>query len=283
MSKHILLILSALCLLQASCKIIDPAEKIPTYIHIDSFKFVNPDPSVTGTGMQSINSAWVYLDGANIGVFELPADIPLLVSGTKEVQIGPAVNNQGFSDYKILYPFFSFYNYQLAEQPGKIVTVHPETKYVEGLKFWDEDFESGSQFTRLAGDTSIRRVTGADSVLEGGGAGCVELLSGNYVYAEFIAPLNIKPGTKCFLEISYKGTLSFTAGILAFVNNTNDYAYLAGVNAKSDKWGKIYIDLLSFTTKYPNASGWGVIIKSTLNEGQTDGYLLLDNIKVISY
>lgn len=284
MSKHILFILLAVCLLQTSCDIINPAEKIPTYIHIDSFKFVNPDPSVTGTGIQSINSAWVYVDGKTVGVFELPADIPVLLTGTQEIQIAPGVNNQGFSDYKIQYPFFEFYNQQVTEQAGKVITLAAETKYTADLKFWKADFESGNQFSKLnsTGDT-LRRVNSADSVLEGGGAGCITLGAGGYGFAEVIAPFNIKPGSKCFLEISYKGNLSFTAGVLAFVNNTNDYSYLAGVNPKEDKWGKIYIDVLSFTTKYPTAGGWGVIIKSTLNEGQTEGYLLLDNIKVISY
>lgn len=283
MSRHILLILLAVCLLQTSCDIIDPAEKIPTYVHIDSVKFINPDPALTGTGIQSINTVWVYLDGTNIGVFELPADIPVLVSGTQELQISPGVTNQGISDYKVQYPFFSFYNYQLTEQPGKVITLVPETKYIDGLKFWDEDFESGNQFSKLTGaGDSIRRVTASDSVQEGGGAACITL-SGSNNFAEVGALFNIKPGTRCFLEISYKGNLSFTAGVMAALSSGFDPAYLGGVNPKTDRWGKLYLDIQTFTTKYPNALAWSVIIKATLSEGQTEGYLLLDNIKVISY
>lgn len=283
MSKHFLFILSAVCLLQSSCDIINPEEQIPTYIHIDSFKFVNPNPSITGTGIQKITAAWVYLDGKNVGVFELPADIPVLTTGSQQIQIAPGVDNQGYSDYKVQYPFFSFYNHQIEAQPGKTITLIPETQYIDDLKFWDEDFESGNQFVTLSGDT-IRRITHADSVLEGGGSGRILLSSGANTSSEFSAVFNIKPGTRCYLEMSYKGDISFTAGAMAALSSgALEPYFLGGVNPKSDRWGKLYLDLQPFTTKLPNAVGWSVIVRAGLKEGQSDGYLLLDNIKVISY
>jgi hypothetical protein len=283
MSKHILYILLAVCFLQTGCDIINPEEKIPTFVHIDSFKFVNPNPNEAGTSLQNINCAWVFLDGQNVGVFELPADIPVLVSGTQELQISPGVTLQGLNDYKVQYPFFAFYNYQLEDKPGKVINLPAETRYIDGLKYWKEDFESGNQFIKLSGDTTVRRVTGADSVLEGGGSGCISLAAGSYVNAETFAEFDIKPGTKCFLEINYKGTLPFTIGVLAILPvSGNNSSYMAGVKAK-ESWGKFYLDLQPFTTQYPTALKWYIMLKTNLEEGQTDGYLLLDNIKVISY
>lgn len=282
MSKRILFILSVFCLLQTSCDIINPAEKLPTYVHIDSFKFVNPYPNQTGTGIQNITSAWVFLDGKNVGVFELPADIPVLVSGTQELQISPGIDIQGFKDYKVQYPFFSFYTYQLEDKPGEVIKLAAETKYVEGLKYWTEDFESGNQFIHGGGD-SLRRTTAADSVLEGGGSGRISLPAGEFVGSESLVEFDIKPGTKCFLEINYKGTLPFTIGLLAVLPvSGSEPTYLAGVKAK-DSWGKFYVDLQPYTTLYPTADKWYVMIKTVLEDGESSGYLLLDNIKVISY
>jgi hypothetical protein len=284
MSTRILFIILAVCSLQTGCDIINPEEQIPTYVHIDSFTFVNPNPTQTGTGLQEINTVWAYLDGENIGVFDLPATIPVLLTGKKQLQLAPGVNNQGLKDYKLQYPFFSFYTYELEANPGQTINLQPETKYEPDLKYWKDDFEANTKFIKLSGDTTMRRVTGADSVLEGGGAGCISLLSGSYETAESFAAFDIKPGTKCFLEISYKGTLAFTAGVIGVLPSTSGFqsSYLAGVKAK-DQWGKVYIDLQPFTTQYPSIVSWSVMIKATLEEGQTEGYLLLDNIKVISY
>lgn len=278
MKTSLLAILVTACILQTGCDIINPKEDIPTYVHIDSFKFIPTLPGVTGTSRQSITSVWAYLDGQNLGVFDLPANIPVLVSKKSQLQLAAGISNQGLKDYQLIYPFFSFYNFDIESQPGKTINLLPETQYVADLKFWNEDFETGNTFQKLSGDTAIRRVTGADSVFEGGGAGCLTL-DATYKTAESFAIINIKPGTESYLELHYKGTLPFQVGILVDASN---YSYLAGVKPK-DEWGKFYVNVQQYTTQFPNAQVISVLIKSSLEGEQTEGYLLLDNIKVISY
>lgn len=277
-----LFILLVATLLHTGCNIINPTEEVPTYVHIDSFTFTSTQPDLTGTNRQAITSVWAYLDGANVGVFELPADIPVLLSRKSQLQLAPGVRNQGLNDYHIAYPFFEFYNVDLEPTPGKVITLQPETRYIANLQYWKESFENGGgQFIKLSGDTAIRRVQSADSVYEGGGAGVI-VLNSNYPTSENIATLPITPGTQCWLEIHYRGTLAFQVGGRAIFSGNTPYAYLAGVKPK-EEWGKLYVDMAQFTRLHPNALAYSVIIKSELGEGQSDGYLLLDNIKVISY
>jgi hypothetical protein len=269
-------------LLQAGCDLINPAEGIPTYVQIDSFSFSNPNPGLTGTGRQAINSVWVYLDGESIGVFELPATIPVLLSSKRQLQLAPGVDNQGLKDYKLPYPFFSFYNIDIEPKPGEIVKLQPETKYISDLKFWHSDFESGNVFAKLSGDTSIRIVRGQDSVLEGGAAGCISLGNGLANAESTTLISSFSPGTQGYLEFNYKGNLSFQVGILVILSSGTQYSYLAGIKAK-EEWGKFYLDINQYTAQYSGALGYSVLIKSSLEEGQTGGYVLLDNIKAVWY
>ena len=225
----------------SACNIINPKEEIPTYVHIDSFKFYNPNPNLTGSANQAITSVWAYIDGNPIGVFDLPATIPVLANGTQELQLAPGVNNQGLKDYQLTYPFFAFHKESITATPGKVINITPETQYVPDLKYWIEDFETSNSFSKLSGDTSIRRVTGQDSVLEGGGSGCISLGPGMAT-------------AEC----------------------------LAGIKPK-DSWGKFYVNVQRYTTQFANPLKFSVIIKTSLEEEQSEGYLLLDNIKVISY
>ena len=284
MTTRILFILSVVCLIGTGCNIINPAEDIPTYVHIDSFTFENANPGLTGTSRQDINTVWAYIDQQNVGVFELPADIPILFDGKKELQLAPGVNEQGLQDYKLAYPLFSFYKEDIEAQPGKTITVNPVTRYIDDLKYWRTDFESGNTFLKLSGDTTIRLVQGADSVFEGGKAGCISLsLADGIENAEAIAPIDFIPGGTAYLEIHYKGTLPFSVGILASLpNGNNPSSYLAGIKPKSE-WGKFYVNISQYTNTQSSALQFSVIIRAAMEGGQTDGYILLDNIKVISY
>jgi hypothetical protein len=270
------------CIFMAGCDIVNPSEDIPTYVHVDSFKFINPNPNATGTGRQTITSVFAYVDGEALGVFELPADIPVNIRNTQQLQLSPGVNNQGLLDYQLSYPFFSFYNINVTAAPGTVIDMIPETQYIPDLKYWISDFESGNQFARLSGDTAIRWVSGADSVFEGGKAGCISL-GGSLTSAESFAPISIMPGTQGYLELHYKGTLPFQVGILVAGKDLSfTQSYLTGIKPK-DEWGKLYLNIQQFTGQFPDALKFSVIIKSSLEGAVTEGYVLLDNIKVVSY
>ncbi len=283
MTTRILFILIITCFLGTGCNLINPKEDIPTYVHIDSFTFTSANPGLTGTSRQDINSVFAYLDGEPLGVYELPADIPVLINGTKELQLAPGVNEQGLNDFKLSYPLFAFYNTNITADPGKTITVNPETKYIDDLKYWRTDFESGNTFQKLSGDTSVRSVSGADSVFEGGESGGIFLNANTYKNAEAFTDISIFPGQNGYLEFHYKSTLSFAVGMLAALpDGSIQPVYLAGVKPKGE-WNKFYLNISQFTSAYPNAQKFAVILRTELENGQTDGYVLLDNIKVISY
>src|ERR1043165_596911 len=109
MRSSFLIIVLLACVGSWGCNMINPDERIPTYIHIDSFKFINDNPGLTGSSSHDIKSVWAFIDGQTVGVFDLPATIPVLLDKTGELKLAPGIDNQGLTTYQELYPFYTIY------------------------------------------------------------------------------------------------------------------------------------------------------------------------------
>src|SRR6187399_1229213 len=81
----------------SGCEIINPTEDTPAYLKINNIT-VNPARSSTenfGSASANVVDAWVYANGKQIGVFELPATIPILASGPVEITVLSGVYADG--------------------------------------------------------------------------------------------------------------------------------------------------------------------------------------------
>ena len=86
----------------SGCSVFDPAEEIPSYLHIDAM-------TLTATGNQGsstsdITDAWVFMDGQLLGGFELPCTIPILAEGAHNFIIRGGVKMNGLSSTRAIYP-----------------------------------------------------------------------------------------------------------------------------------------------------------------------------------
>src|SRR5688572_13194974 len=90
-----------------SCNIINPAEKVPTFVRLDSIRVTTDSLVKTGTPSSKISSAWVYVNNDIVGVYDLPASIPLLIDANASVAIAPGINYTGLKDYQSIYPFYT--------------------------------------------------------------------------------------------------------------------------------------------------------------------------------
>jgi hypothetical protein len=88
------------------------------------------------------------------------------------------------------------------------------------------------------------------------------------------------------LEIDYKITNNVTTGLIyvtsgSAINNTN-----IRLNAQKPDvavWKKIYIDLRELIGNSPSGSVFSQSFIASLDEGNTEGIILIDNIKVIHF
>jgi hypothetical protein len=289
MNKILLALLVSLSFI-VGCKIINPVEQTPTYIHIEPFTFSNPDSSFTGSSSHLIPSAWVYAGGQTVGVFDLPCTVPVIMSKTSLISIIPAVTNQGLKSYVIKYPFYENDTTTLYYNPGKIQNWTPHTRYLSGMLKSQypivEPFDNGSGFGKLSGDTTMLRDTVKADVFEGTASGLIYLKAPLVMTSENIynSGFNLPTGAN-YLELNYKCSLPFQIGVKGSDDLGNNYMeYIAGFNPKAE-WNKIYLDLSGFTGTYNTYTKYQIVIRSSLNDYDgkyTEGYVLIDNLKVIS-
>ena len=181
MKNNLFIVLLGAVTVLAGCNVINPVEKQPTYLRIDSFKFNLSTQRNEGTASQKITSAFVYFDNEQVGVYDLPATIPVIADAAGEVLVIPGVTYRGLSQFEIQYPFFTSYKTTIAPGKGEVITLAPESAYVPSAKFqWIEDFDRGNTFEKVsdnADDTALIQTTEAGKVFEGSASGLISLTS----------------------------------------------------------------------------------------------------------
>lgn len=267
----------------AGCDLINPEEQTPTYVQIDSFTFIPPiDPIATAGYTHQITSCWVYFDGKQIGVFDLPARVPILMDKPGRLTVSPGIVVNGRKDYQARYPYYSSDTITITPKKGEIISFVPKTKYVPDAKFvWREDFEGGNDFTRLSGDTDINKSNLPEAKLDGGFSGYIFLRSPKSKMEAITTSVPFKAsGADVVMEIDYRSSMPFYVGLQSAEQNR--FEYLIGVNPREQR-NKIYVSLSGFLSSYPSTTGYRVQIRAELPAGQTEGFVALDNMKIISF
>ncbi|MDI9319269.1 MAG: hypothetical protein QM530_02230 [Phycisphaerales bacterium] len=275
----------------SGCNLINPKEQTPTYIHLEPFTFSNPDSNITGSSSHDIPSAKITIDDKTIGTFDLPCTVPVIMSQTGKLSVIPMVTNQGIKSYVVQYPFYKNDFTTLTFNPGKIQNFSPITRYWSDLTSatfrMKNNFEEGLYFKNLGGDTTMVVEKDPSLVFEGKNCGAIyinapkkssESISQNYFE---ISNYN----NDCYLELDYKSTIPFQIGLQG-ENTSGSVAgeYLLGLFPKSN-WGKIYLSLSNFVNTYKTYPKYYLKFRVSLDESNskyTDGYVLIDNIKVIA-
>ncbi|HRS54383.1 MAG TPA: hypothetical protein P5250_06725, partial [Bacteroidales bacterium] len=162
----------------ASCELINPPEKTPSFVHIQAIN-LSTNVIEQGTNSSKITDAWVYVDEDIIGAFELPATIPILKTGYHKITIKPGIQLNGTAATRSIYPFYNpiELNIQLVEDQildlGTLTTT-----YNNNTKFaWKEDFEQAGITIDPSSksDTNIKKITDPNKVFEGNGSGIINL------------------------------------------------------------------------------------------------------------
>ncbi len=265
------------------CDVINPDEKIPTYIHIDSFRFVHQGDTF-GSATYKMSSVWVYFNNEPLGAFEMPATIPIIAEQEGIVTVAPGIDFNGMKSFQYAYPFYMFDSLRLQPQPGQVVHFDAKTGYTGGTRLiYNSTFDLGNPFERFAGDTSLMKTSDPDYVFEGGGSGYI-YLDGPKKSSENISIDVFRPTStgQLFLEMNYKCSIPFQVGVAAFYSNgTQAVEYVGGVNARTG-WNKIYISLQEFVNANQGAQ-FHLLIRAGTDNGEAQGWVAIDNVKIVSF
>lgn len=267
----------------------------------------NPDPSwlevnewqlnnnielsgLEGELTESITNAKVWVNDDLLGIFQVPFRIPVLKSGPCNVRIAPVVINNGISATKKVYPFLNVYEIDAELVQNETLTINPVTSYKSFTNFWVEDFEDINNSIENDPNTSLATLQLSNENLaefNGNFCGKVVLNENDTTWvANTTDQLAIPKGSECYLEIDYYVTNDLYTGLLyvspdATTNNVN--IRLNGQEPDVAVWKKIYIELKELVTASPNQTLFLQTFSAFLDEGDTEGLIYIDNIKVLWY
>ena len=286
------ILLSFCSLIWAGCNIINPAEPIPTYVHIDSFNFkANPyvNPSSLTLSHQ-ITAVWAYYNNSLVGEFDLPVTFPVITNGTKtgRLELFPAIKINGQNNTVDMYPFYqSDTSFVLIPQPGKTVSYNPTTCYYSTAKPYylaKFGFSGIDKIGWVAGNCKITSLSLAyDSLFFEGGVGSIYMNNPGDSSVDSSSTFTVPTGSAAYIEFNYKSDVYFTVGIKSNLSNfisASPYP-IAGI-APSATWQKFYMNLTAFINSYAGTN-YNFYINTQLPTGQSSGRVLLQNIQLVTF
>jgi len=283
--KIVVYTLLLLCTTALSCTFLAPEE-----ITIGMLKIGDPSlQSSIGSGAPShgIKDVWVYADEQILGVFGLPAAIPVEAKeGPTSLQIRAGISPNGNNSSSIEYPFFDEIVTQQNIRPEENITVPLNFNYKREAVF---DFVADFEQTNIFMDdvdgnaqTVIQRVEIASPF--GSFAGLIELQGQNDAIevthtARYLGANNKKGSV--FLEFDFKGDDNFFVGTILEKGSNQVKAYKILVTPSAE-WKHFYLDLTDEISK-SDVLSYKVVFSSTISPGKTKSTIYLDNIKLIHF
>lgn len=264
------------------------SDKVPAYLEVSGVQ-VSTVPS-QGASTSKITDAWISVDEKLIGVWELPARLPVLAEGGHRVSVVPAIKRNGMFDDRLRYPFYTAWTGDVTLGPQGTTTVSPTVTYIPQTEFWIEDFlDPFSRFDVTSGsDTVLLRFTPADDpgveFVDGTPCGGFRLDGGHRYIRVFTDEDFDVYGGPVFLELDHRNDVVITVGTLYSYGGSSfaePWVYISSTRKSNGymPWSKIHIDLSPvFNT---TISQRDIYIEARLPDGQATGEVYFDNIKLL--
>ncbi len=279
----------------SGCEIINPTEDTPSYIKINKFT-LNPTRNATetyGSASHNITDAWVFANGKRIGVFELPATIPILEKDATEISIYGGVFADGMKTARFPYAFYTPFDQKVNLIPGEVIEIQPEVKFLPNLKFpldINEDFATGRREFQVTGAGAYKLDINTDVLTDFPFAdGAVGVIYANPAAAEpaiIESTFNEKlpaDGRAVFLEFDYKATLDFKVGVIVTKSGVTirDPNFLNVL--KRDSWNKIYLNLTDEVNNPDYAGATFKIFFEMPASSNAKDYFAIDNVRLFHF
>lgn len=268
-------------------------EKIPSYLHISQFTFTSSS-SVQGLGTSEIIGAKVFVNGKEMGNFEIPVTLPVLTEGRAYIEIYPNIKENGsYSKQKYFKPYTGYLD-TLQLKAGRIDTVRPVSTYRSNTKFvWMEDFEDQAISMIRSGasntDDSIiclsTTQTGVDQPFSGSKfCGYINLKQDTATIFERSSLFTYELpnlGTDVYVEMDIKTNSYFQVGIYSDDNVNLVQSPVMVVNPTDGAWKKIYVNLVNETGGLSTGTKVRIFFGMYKDQGVEAQYAMIDNIKLV--
>lgn len=271
-------------LASSSCELINPDERIPGFLCIDTIA-INPGVN-QGTDMHDIVDAWVYANEELVGVYELPANVPILNNGPTEIRIEPGIKVNGQAAARWGNEFYLDFEQTINIFPDSVICVSPVLPYENGVDIpWAEDFEVSSQIsltTTSLSEENVQIVSGEEAFQ--GKSAKLSLPVGKSAFecrstTSFPLPTAGSPVT---LEFNYKCNHPFVVSMLSITPLGTVQTPIVSVSA-TDEWKYMYVSLSETASSQFTASGHQPVFGYIRTNDDQEINVYLDNIRLTHF
>jgi len=271
--------------LWCGCTLIDSDQPNPAYLNIDSVSIDLLEDQ--GAPTHKLSDVWVFADNQLLGVFEVPAVVPIILNGsTTEIRISPGFRNNGERSRSFIYNLMESVDRTEALEPGDVITINPTFRYKDEIVFdFIESFEGGSNLLTLDLDenpeTNVSNTT--EDKRSGNRSGKIALTTENNeirVGTVFEYDRANNAGVDTYLEMDYKNDVPFFVGCI-YVQDGSEVTQPLLVLNPTDEWNKIYVDFTSILSS-PAIETYRVFFTTDIEPvGVDEGTIYLDNLKFV--
>jgi len=294
-SRLLLLPLFLYTLFAVSCKKLDKEEKIPSFIYIDEVVF-NANFATEGSNSHNISEVKVYVNDELMGFYELPAEIPILEEGVRDITIYPGIRNNGLSSTRFVYPLMNPYEETVNLKKDEAITIKPTFTYKSINKFsFIESFEDqGSIFIKHSQSDTNLVVTGDnENVFEGSGSGIINMDTSDFYFRIQTDQSYILPGAgvPVYLEMDYACNQPLVVSLLAetpSIGTSFNHPVITlnpTYEGTTPVWNKIYLDL-TFLVSFEAVSGtesFEIVLEGFNFDGSANSTMNMDNLKLVHF
>jgi hypothetical protein len=254
---------------------------VPAYLYIPSFTLSTSTGQ--GTSAHKITDVWVYIDDLAQGIYQLPAQFPVVNIGNHEVKIFPGVRNNGIKSNPVIYPLLNSFKTTIDLKSGKIDTLRPTTTYLTSANFKIvEDFNSSNTLTVDRDNAPTFRFGLVENGFEGKCAGLTMTKTNNYFEKALSTKVQLPDASQSiYLELHYKTQSPLAIGILGTsATNTTGLSNYKVTLFPTDVWNKTYINLTD-EVKNLRMTDFQIVFKSLLPDSIATATILIDNVKLL--
>lgn len=244
--------------------------------------------TIEGSSNHNFKDAWVFVDGATIGVYELPRRIPIAIETAGQstlLSIQAGIRDNGINSAPTVFPFVGNYEVNLDLTGGEELGLIPEFEYLEATIFrLIADFETSNLISfDEDGDSTTTLVISNEEFSTGIGSGKMAVAAGGImeqastlVYDDF--PVN---GSPIYVEIDYKGNMDLDLGLIGINGQQLFKDYFVSLRS-SEEWKKTYINLTDLIIA-SNFEGYQLLLGIDNTNGGTEAQVYVDNIKLLHF
>ena len=275
----------------------------PAFLRIPALAMAPEPGAVWGNTSSKVTTAWVEVDGVNLGAHHLPTTLPILMDqeGPKEIRLYAEININGIASFRGIYPFYTDYSTTATLKRGVTTTVplgnNPRVLsydfvgvggnlVVEPL----ENFESvGRRMVAsvqsdtswiLTSDPALRFPAPASETNVYSGMAILDTGLSRFEVQSMDRYVLPKFSANVYVELDYLCSVPLSVGVIAYRPGQILQMPTATLNP-TKTWNHAYINLVTEVSGVPDATDFRIFLGSLkAGNGKLDT-ILVDNIRLL--